>query len=137
MIEMIKVGETGVTRYVDTLMKHIEENTNEFVSIGRIDDRDKNYSFIVLFKDKSTIGKFSALVHEWGTNDGMSGEGGSGFRRMNKFIEENNIPVYDLTLDQKDIDKIGYFGDDWIQDWDERKKAWLKYADTLKQKSGY
>jgi hypothetical protein len=137
MIEVIKVGETGITRHVETLMTYINENPNEFVSVGRVDDRDNNYSFIALFRDKHTVGKFSALVHEWGTNDGMSGEGGSGFRRMNQFIEENNLPAYNMTLDSQDIAKIGYFGNDWIENWDDRKEVWNKYANMLKERSGY
>ena len=132
---MIKVGETGVTRYVDTLIEYIEENPNEFIGIARINDGDKNYTFIALFKDKCTIGKFSALVHEWGTNDGMSGEGGKGFVRMNSYIDKKNVEVEDYTLSEEDAKKIGYKTSSRfsrVTEWDQRKKIWQKYADMLK-----
>ena len=135
MIEIIQIGTSGITRYVDILIEYIKNNPSEFVSIARIDDTNKNYSFMALFKDKCTIGKFSALIQEWGTNDGMSGEGGAGFKRMNKFIDENKLNVYNITLSKEDVKKIGYMQPKSIQNWNERKAIWTKYAETLKEYS--
>ena len=137
MIEIIQIGTRGITRYIDELIKYIQENPNDFISLARVNDTNKNYSFIALFKDKCTIGKFSVLIHEWGTNDGVSGVGGAGFRRMNDFIEKNNIEVHNITLDKEDIKKIGYMQPKSIQNWNERKIIWAKYAEILKEYSGY
>jgi len=134
MIEIIKFGETGITNWVHKLMKEIEANPNEFISVGRITDGEDNYSFVALFKDKCTIGKYSALLHEWGTNDAKSGEGGRGFIKMNTFLEEHNINVLDIELNSNDAKKIGYstatrFAR--LDDWNDRVKVWQKYMNKL------
>lgn len=134
MIEIIKFGETGITNWVHKLMKTIEENPTEFISVGRVTDGDDNYSFVALFKDKCTIGKYSALLHEWGTNDDKSGEGGRGFIKMNKFLEEKNINVLDIELNSEDAKKIGYttatrFAR--LNEWGDRVKVWQKYINRL------
>lgn len=131
MIEILKYGEQGITRWIDNLIKEITENPKEFISIARVHDGDKNYSFIALFKNKCTIGKYTALIHEWGTNDGMSGEGGRGFIRMNDFLSDNNIEAIDLELDAKDAKQIGYMSKSSIQDWEKRKEIWKRYVDKL------
>ncbi|QIR74841.1 hypothetical protein FA592_00830 [Sulfurospirillum diekertiae] len=131
MIEILKYGEQGITRWIDNLIKEITENPKEFISIARVHDGDKNYSFIALFKNKCTIGKYTALIHEWGTNDGMSGEGGRGFIRMNDFLSDNNIEAIDLELDAKDAKQIGYMSKGSIQDWEKRKEIWKRYVDKL------
>ena len=131
MIEIIKIGSTGITKYVNDLITHIKENTTEFVSIAKVNDGDKNYSFIVLFKDKCVVGKYGALLHEWGTNDGMSGEGGSGFRLMNDFIKENSLKSFTLELSDRDAAAIGYMRKDTLTDEDERMKVWQGYANEL------
>jgi len=131
MIEILKYGEQGITRWVDNLIKEITENPKEFITIARVNDGDKNYSFIALFKNKCAIGKYTALIHEWGTNDGMSGEGGRGFIRMNDFLSDKNIEAIDLELDAKDAKQIGYMSKDSIQDWEKRKEIWKRYVDKL------
>ncbi len=131
MIEILHVGEYGVTRSIDKLMQLIKENPNELINVARVNDGKKNYSFIALFKDKCTIGKYSACLQEWGTNDGMSGEGGSGFVRMNKFLEENNVRTKDMELHSHDADRIGYGGSDSVEHGKERDTIWVKYARKL------
>ena len=134
MIEIIKFGETAITHWVNQLMKEIEDNPNEFISVGRITDGDDNYSFVGLFKDKCTIGKYSALLHEWGTNDAKSGEGGRGFIKMNIFLEEKNINVLDMELSDIDAKKIGYTTAtrfSRLDDWNDRVKVWQKYINRL------
>jgi len=139
MIEIIKFGETGVTDWVHKLIKEIENNPNEFISVGRITDGDNNYSFAGLFKDKCTIGKYSALLHEWGTNDDKSGEGGRGFIKMNTFLEEKNIEVLDIELSDSDAKKIGYTTTtrfSYLSDWNKRAKIWQKYINKLQYTLG-
>jgi hypothetical protein len=134
MIEIIQFGEPGITRWVENLTQEIENNPAEFISVARITDGGKNYSFAALFKDKCMIGKYSVLLHEWGTNDGTSGEGGSGFIRMNKFLEDNQIEVVDIELERKDAKKIGYTTASkltYITDWNKRKSIWDKYLRKL------
>ncbi len=130
MAEIVIVGERGITSSIDKLIALIKENPKEFISVARINDGDRNYSFIALFKDKCTIGKYTACLQEYGTNDGMSGEGGGGFIRINKFIEENNISVEDLELRKDDAKKIGYQGRGTLSDRDDRDKVWSKYVPT-------
>jgi len=108
MLEIINFGESGITRWIDDIIEEIKNNPNEFISVARITDGDRNYSIAAVFKDKCTIGKYSVLLHEWGTNDGMSGEGGNGFTRMNKFFEDSKLHVVDIELEPKDAKKIGY-----------------------------
>jgi hypothetical protein len=127
----------GVTSNVDKLMRLIKENPEEFGVVGRLHDGDRNYSFIALFKDKCVVGKLNAVLEEWGTNDGVSGEGGSGFERMNRFIKENGIDVMDITLDTNDAKKIGYTTSSrfsYLSEWEDRAKIWQKYIEML---SGY
>ena len=134
MIEVIKFGEYGITRWVDDLMKTIKENPKEFISVGRITDGDDNYSFVALFKNKCIIGKYSALLHEWGTNDDKSGEGGRGFIKMNKFLEDNNIEVRDIEINKEDAKKIGYTTAtrfSRLDEWEDRVKIWQKYISEL------
>ena len=100
--------------------------------MARVNDGDKNYSFIALFKNKCEIGKYTALIHEWGTNDGMSGEGGRGFIRMNDFLSKKGIEALDLELNTKDAKLIGYMSSNSIQDWEKRKEIWSYYVDKLK-----
>ena len=132
MIEILEYGDYAITKWIDNLIKEIVENPKEFISIARVHDGDKNYSFIALFKNKCTIGKYTALIHEWGTNDGMSGEGGDGFIRMNDFLSDKGIEAIDLELSTKDAKQIGYMSKKTIDDWEKRNKVWKRYVDELK-----
>ena len=135
MIDIIKIGRTGITKDIDILIKYIEENSNEIISVARINDNDDNYSFIALFKDKCTIGKYSALINEWGTNDGMSGEGGSGYIRMNNFLNKNHIKVFNMNLSNTDAKKIGYGFNKELTEWNDIVLIWKSYTYKLLQKS--
>jgi len=140
MIDEIVYLGCGITSHIDTIMKHIKENPNEIIGVGRVHDGGDSYSFIALFKDKCTIGKKSVVMEEWGTNDGISGEGGRGYIRMNKFLEDNEIEVEDLELTRDDAKKIGYINTrsmiSYIKDWEDRKKIWKKYITELNYSIG-
>jgi len=131
MVNIIKVGETGITRNIEKIINYIEENPKEFLAVARVDDGRENYSFIALFKDRCTVGKYSALLHEWGTNDGMSGEGERGFFKMNEFLSKNNHKLLDMELTSKDASKIGYMEVYPFRHWEERLPIWKKYVQKL------
>jgi hypothetical protein len=130
MIEILEFGEHSITRWVDKLIKEIE-NHEEFIAIAKVNDSNNYYTFIALFKNKCVIGKYTALVYEWGTNDGMSGEGGRGFIRMNDFLLNQGIEAIELELSSKDTKKIGRTSK---LEWEKRKVIWKQYLDELKQR---
>lgn len=127
MIELIEIGSIGITHYIDDLIELIKENRQYFITMGKIDDGDKNYSFVAIFNSKSTVGKYSAVISQWSCNDGMSGEGGRGFERMVKFINDNNLSFYESKLSVNDRKKIGYQQVGSLNDWEERRKIWVSY----------
>ncbi|WP_324170994.1 hypothetical protein [Sulfurimonas sp.] len=133
MIEIIEYGEEGITSWVNNLLNEIVKNPNEFIAMAKVNDGHDNYSLIVLFKNKCTIGKYTALIHEWGTNDGLSGEAGRGFIKINDFIEEKNIEDIEIELSEEDSKKIGYQSKKAF-DWEKRKDIWKKYLSELKYK---
>jgi hypothetical protein len=131
-MEIVIIGEYGITSSIDELITLIKDNPKEFISIARINDGERNYSYGALFKDKCTIGKKTVCLQEYGTNDGMSGEGGRGFIRMNKFLNENDIFIYDYELSKEDAKKIGYESRHALSDRNERNKIWSKYMQKMR-----
>lgn len=127
MIEIFNLGEIGVTHYIEDMIKTINDEKDHFVKMGKIDDGDKNISFIAIFKNKATIGKYSAIIHQWGCNDGKSGGGNSGFERMMNFIKNNNLSFFEAKLTANDKKMIGYQQPDTLDNWEERKKIWASY----------
>lgn len=130
MIEVYPIGKSGITRGIDYLIELIEEHKEQVISVGKIHDGNDNYSFMVLFREKGTIGQFVAFVHEWGVNDGRSGEGGRGFVRMNEFLEKNKIYTMKITLSKDELKNVY----DEI-DIEKRMTYWKKQAYYLLQKN--
>jgi hypothetical protein len=126
MINIIPTSKKGITSGVDTIIKLIQDNPNELINVGRVNDGDDNYSFIALFLEKGTIAQYVAFLQEWGTNDGVSGEGEGGFIRMNVFLSEKKIDVIDFQLSNQDYKKIGYLKSS-VTDLEERFTIWQKY----------
>lgn len=129
VLEIISFGQLGVSRHVEELEKEIENHKEFFLGVVRISDGNDNYSFAAVFKDKCVVGKYSALIHEWGTNDGKSGVGGSYFRSFNRFLNEHNYAIVDAMLSNEDSEKIGYMksSENRLFDWEDRVKIWQKY----------
>lgn len=98
-----KVGQMGVTQSIDTLISIIKENRESLFNVLAVNDGDDNYTFIAVFREKGTVGQFVSFVQEYGTNDGRSGEGGSGFTRMMKCLKQQNISnvLYELSDNEK------------------------------------
>jgi len=88
----------GVTRGIDTLISIIKENREVLFNVLAVNDRDDNYTFIAVFREKGTIGQFVSFVQEYGTNDGRSGEGGGGYIRMMNCLKEQNIDAVSYEL---------------------------------------
>lgn len=130
MINIIPTSKKGITSGVDTIIKLIQDNPNELINVGRVNDGDDNYSFIALFLEKGTIGQYVAFLQKWGTNDGVSGEGEGGFIRMNVFLSEKKIDVVDFQLSNQDYKKIGYLKSS-VTDLEERFTIWQKYIHEM------
>ena len=127
MIQILPASDYGITCGIDKLIKLIQDNPDELVKVARVHDGDNNYSFIALFLEKGTIGQYVAFLQEWETNDGMSGEGGRGFIRMNQFLEDNNIAPEEILLDKSENKKLGH-GGKYIENIAERYAAWQHYV---------
>ncbi len=130
MIDVYPIGKNGITRGVDYLIKLLQEHQQQIVSVGKIHDGDDNYSYIALFREKGTIGQFVAFVHEWGVNDGRSGEGGQGFIRMNEFLESNKIETMMFTLAKDELKELKNEAN-----IEKRFIYWRKHAFKLFQKA--
>lgn len=131
-MQVIKFGEWGVTNWIDKLIKKIETNSDNLIGIGKINDGDKNYTFVAVFNEPISD-DLVALVHEWGTNDDKSGGGGFGFIKMNNFLYEKNYKVIDLILSKEDCEQIGYFNNyRFLSNWSDRAKIWEKYVNKIK-----
>jgi hypothetical protein len=130
MIEVISVGERGVSRSLNKLQELITRNIDALELVAKIDDHKSNYSFMAIFHDRCTVGKYSACIQEWGSNDGKSGVGGSYFVSMNKFLDENNLPIKSISLFDHDVKAIGYETREALGSED-RMKIWAKYAQHL------
>lgn len=129
MIEVYPIGESGITSGIDHLIKLIEEHKEQVVSVGKIHDGDDNYSYMALFRERGTIGQFVAFVHEWGVNDGRSGEGGRGFIRINEFLYNNSIDTKKLTLSKAEFKELNN-----QLNIEKRLQYWRKQAFYLLQK---
>ena len=129
MIDVYPVGKIGITRGIDYLIKLVEEHQEQVVSVGKIHDGNDNYSYMALFREKGTIGKFVAFVHEWGVNDGQSGEGGGGFIRINKFLESNKVETMMITLVKDELKELNN-----EENLEKRFIYWRKQAFKLLQK---
>lgn len=73
-----------------------------------VNDREDNYTFIAVFREKGTIGQFVSFVQEYGTNDGKSGGGGGGYIRMMNCLKEQNINAVTYELSNQEIDCFAY-----------------------------
>lgn len=126
-----KFGGWGVTSWINDLIKKVETNNDRLIGIGRVNDGSDNYTFIALFSE-SISDDLLALIHEWGTNDDKSGEGGRGFIKMNNFLKERNYKVIDLVLSKEDCEQIGYFNNNrFLSNWNDRAKIWEKYVNKI------
>lgn len=104
MINCIHVGSIHTTYGIWNIIKAIEDNPNEILSLYTITSQEgdrKNYIWVALFREKGTIGHFTALINMWGTSYGASagGTGMAGFCEMMSLSENQGIEIIDFDLD--------------------------------------
>lgn len=89
MISAIPVGGRGVTYGVKVLQRKAMEYRDQLVGVMEVEKQKESgqafeFTFILVFREKNTLGHFVAFVNEWGTTSG-TGTGSTGKRGYEEF----------------------------------------------------
>jgi|LakMenEpi03Aug12_release.lakeMendotaPanAssembly.Ray.scaffolds.fasta_scaffold428281_2 hypothetical protein len=124
MIPLIPLGGFGITSGIYQIIRLIDDHRSDLIGVAKVNNGDDFYSFIALFREKNSIGRFVAFINEWGTNDGLSGEGGGGYEDMIQYLATHNIKPQEYNLSRYPDELRNTIGRDSKEYQVQRMEAW-------------
>jgi hypothetical protein len=100
MLTILQPTTSGTTDGIYTIIGLIKENRDDVLSIIKLEKPEGretiSCSFVVVLREKNTLGQIVAFLNSWGTNFGpeAGGSGIAGYCSMMSFIEDSGLDIY-------------------------------------------
>jgi len=97
MLTILQPTTSGTTDGIYTIIGLIKENRDDVLSIIKLEKPEGretiSCSFVVVLREKNTLGQIVAFLNSWGTNFGpeAGGSGIAGYCSMMSFIEDSGL----------------------------------------------